>query len=886
MSDDELGKRVAKFDVNILEEASYILWYIWKERYTGFETLQACISALSANLELYRCLKSAHRCRSYDVIRNWNSSPEPSIVGDAAIDGGVKAFLAEIRPALTRLVAGEQSFAAWSPEGRNFSDEVVQHLASLQIPSIKGKPNLLLHDLGSFSTDDRLRKRLDNIFMPSNHTFLVNTSGSGKTRLLLEGLCQNWGFYFTSLIDSSLLGSSDVQNAINTRISDSPNFHPHLPPAGSPTYEASLERNRKIANRIFRHIFLARLYVFHLFVQTMRDHMACTGTTDTQVYKHRWVFLQLQPSVVHPHVWDVFDELSSKLSKASDAFVNSTTMELLTSVRSLCSGGAGLDAFFCVLDEAQYAATQMQTAFRSDHNAAHRPILREIVRAWESQTSGRGVFMVVAGTGISKDVVDQAMASAIMKDSRYRWCSDTGAFDHEDVQQEYMRKYLPSAYLEGDAGKRLLERVWYWLHGRHRFTAGYVSELLLNGFEQPHALLNAYVHHFSGFTVTDGADFIEPQTEPLPVLSQYKLDFSKLNKREDMLATIHQLSAHYLMRATFPNPLGKDEEIYVEYGFARFVDSETKTVVVDEPLVLLAATHWLNRNSRTCYKYFAKKIHYHDPVSNGFENYIAFCLDMALSKSRLVRDVFTFQAPVPAWANLEAKLVALHRTGMGTLELSPVRHFDFVGPSLTLGVNAKSPEEMAAWLDARKPAAMCFPHTSMGPDMMLVLQLSDGSLVWVAVQTKYSQGRNGSITRPLLKQAMRSVTPSLFYVDKEGNKFCPSSHPDLYDRTRDLLKALPNRRLDAGTCSVLRVIVSFPADTNLKRCINEDPDSEGHPIATLNMDLLKQLTRKMSPVDYLQVLQDPLLKSGVKRKRVPAGDGAVSGSGKRIKLKI
>ena len=28
--------------------------------------------------------------------------------------------------------------------------------------------------------------------------------------------------------------------------------------------------------------------------------------------------------------------------------------------------------------------------------------------------------MVVAGTGISKDVVDQAMASAIMKDSRYR----------------------------------------------------------------------------------------------------------------------------------------------------------------------------------------------------------------------------------------------------------------------------------------------------------------------------------------------------------------------------------------------------------------------------------------------------------------------------------
>ena len=121
---------------------------------------------------------------------------------------------------------------------------------------------------------------------------------------------------------------------------------------------------------------------------------------------------------------------------------------------------------FCVLDEAQHAATQHNSAFRSDQNGAHRPILREIVKAWESQSFGQGVFMVVAGTGISKGVVDQAMASAIMKDSRYRWCSDTGAFDRRDVQGRYLQKYLPKRLLESDIGARLLERVWYWLHGR------------------------------------------------------------------------------------------------------------------------------------------------------------------------------------------------------------------------------------------------------------------------------------------------------------------------------------------------------------------------------------------------------------------------------------
>jgi len=74
--------------------------------------------------------------------------------------------------------------------------------------------------------------------------------------------------------------------------------------------------------------------------------------------------------------------------------------------------------------------------------------------------------MVIAGTGISKNVVDQAMASAIMKESRYRWCSDTGAFSSFEAQRLYLSQYLPRHLLESEVGKRLLQRLWYWLHGR------------------------------------------------------------------------------------------------------------------------------------------------------------------------------------------------------------------------------------------------------------------------------------------------------------------------------------------------------------------------------------------------------------------------------------
>lgn len=72
-----------------------------------------------------------------------------------------------------------------------------------------------------------------------------------------------------------------------------------------------------------------------------------------------------------------------------------------------------------------------------------------------------------------------------------------------------------------------LTRVFF----RHRFTAGYVSELLINGFKRPHGLLNAYVQHFTGFNVTDASKFVNAEgSDALPLLSQYKLDFSKLKK--------------------------------------------------------------------------------------------------------------------------------------------------------------------------------------------------------------------------------------------------------------------------------------------------------------------------------------------------------------------
>jgi hypothetical protein len=99
------------------------------------------------------------------------------------------------------------------------------------------------------------------------------------------------------------------------------------------------------------------------------------------------------------------------------------------------------------------------------------------------------------------------------------------------------------------------------------------------------------------------------------------------------------------------------------------------------------------------------------------------------------------------------------------------------------------------------------------------------------------------------------------------------------DTTISSLEALPHRRSDAGKYSLLRVVASFPAQTNLKRCLEEDPDDEGHPIAYLNMNFIKRLTRELSPVDFLEGLEKPQQSTG-KRKR------SGNESGRRTKLKL
>ena len=74
LNDCDIHQLVSKFNVEVQEEASVVLHYIWRDDPAKSSTLSGCISALTEDRELYRVLKVAHAHGMYDVVRNWDSS--------------------------------------------------------------------------------------------------------------------------------------------------------------------------------------------------------------------------------------------------------------------------------------------------------------------------------------------------------------------------------------------------------------------------------------------------------------------------------------------------------------------------------------------------------------------------------------------------------------------------------------------------------------------------------------------------------------------------------------------------------------------------------------------------------------------------------------------
>ncbi|KAF9023782.1 hypothetical protein BDP27DRAFT_1062217 [Rhodocollybia butyracea] len=179
---------------------------------------------------------------------------------------------------------------SWAGMTANEIAEISEHIRSLAIPARSDNPDcpdMLLHDLGKL-TNTGVSQLIETTFAPDKQPcLLINTSGSGKTRAMLEGLTRQWGFYFVCSDDEH--GSRDLSYVIDHSLPENREF---ISIPSESFDEGRLRQNQQLAAQRFFEVLLSRLAVFDLFLDVLSGLAADLDSID---YRKMWLLLQTEP---------------------------------------------------------------------------------------------------------------------------------------------------------------------------------------------------------------------------------------------------------------------------------------------------------------------------------------------------------------------------------------------------------------------------------------------------------------------------------------------------------------------------------------------------------------------------------------------------------------
>ncbi|KAJ3891308.1 hypothetical protein GG344DRAFT_47707, partial [Lentinula edodes] len=813
-----------------------------------------------------------------------------------------------LQPQMERLVKDEISLPLWEPEFYFDSESVTvperhkRFIHDLKIPRACAPhddlPDMLSYELGRFQTDKHLQQRLRGLFGSNTHKIYVNTSGSGKTRTVLEHLCSTWGFYFTCDPDPHV-GSKDIAITLKNSLPHAPSLLFKLDSPRSDQFRHALESNQELAGSELLVPLLARLLVFRQYLSTMA-RLVPKSDHDQMSFKRKWLHLQLHPDLLDEGGGeDLFASLTSSLqslfagetetlhiSKKVQFFRTYSELVLAEIERIL----GPKNPLHIVIDECQFSTTDIEDSFRSTDWTAKRGILRELARWWDKVLNrskerkrkivGLAGCFIFTGTGLSRDLVYDVLSSVVVKPTYCVDVFDTGAFDNPTSQVQYLKRFFPPEVWYTAEAKHLQRRVFFWLRGRYRFTAEFVSLVLQCGYQSMHEILNQYINNMAGFLPADcgGSEVDFQGIVRFPGLA---FGFDRLN--EQMKEKIKTVAHGYLLTSKIDTVFGEDETEYIEYGLARIMSKQgRKSIRIDEPLVLLSCSIWFNHQpAHTLYKTVTDNIQDHNPSTgrNGFEEFIALYLLNVFQTPTQLKDVFDFSGVAgklndQGLENKLATLVTLHLDdNAGSSELVEGKICLFGDPRLSgpigLGIASNGNPVLNDWLNLKRHTAFCFPMNAMGPDILCFLKLEDMAnsnftYVCLAIQCKFHRAEK-DLAPLTLRKAVATITPEEFFERRQTLIHHQKTSDTATNRMSTLasLKALPHRDPHAGKYGVIRIVCGFPlANGQGRRVKAEDPSgNDSHPVAKLKIETLIETTRHEHPKNILHVIEQKAIEA-------------------------
>ncbi|KAJ7714741.1 hypothetical protein B0H16DRAFT_1807542 [Mycena metata] len=691
------------------------------------------------------------------------SSSVNTIPRDEA-DKIISSYLEEIKPALEDFLKAAQPLPLWVPDD---TLPYADFLKGMKMPaSAKNEPDMLLYRLGHFKENKNLESLVRKIFplkvVGRLFQILLNTSGARKTRTVLEGFVEG-------------CGSADVQRATSCIESD-PCFVPNLPE----TYAGIHKMNCDIAQSRFGEVLLARLCILEFFCQTARE---ISGGVLTDEHRKLWVLLQIRPSCLAGE-FDIFSTLTEKIMGIGDTDrVRRVELKML-SLQILLGTKNPL---YCVVDEVQVAARALPNAFATfdPRQTTRRSSLRELARALVVLSR---MSLTLTGTALDKEMIEEIRASSVFKDTRAVTTTHFGAFNKAEEQIAYLKQFLPIELAEGDSFQELFNRVPYWLKGRYRFTAAYLKDLLLNGFQRPHRMLNEFVRLSTvveipgmvqrklspGFLPTDSVHAKQEVGDAVPRELMH-FQFDKLKKVPSLENIIRTHAHQYIMRSVNDRLTADSKQFdFIECGFARYAENDVgnekaSQITLDEPLAVLALTEWLQHCDLPLAEILRGKAAEGITTArgaNGLEEYLAIYFSAVFDEETPLTEIFQFHPSLdpPEWAKSPAELVSVFWEGS----------------------DRESDRETLRDGHSR---THLFPDTNMGPDIMFVLKLEDESLIWVALQSKFDSSDN-ILPSAILQKAVPTVTLKEFYGFRKDLKEPDAKDPDPETTKRNNAAAL------------------------------------------------------------------------------------------------
>ena len=237
--------------------------------------------------------------------------------------------------------------------------------------------------------------------------------------------------------------------------------------------ETAIAHIKEVVKRRLAQLLLARFLILTLLVQEAEK---LPGGLRQKEHRRLWVLLQVQPRIFNQESEeDIFTGLTRVLQHASTNDLRHRIRSqfkklypLLPKVRNPAIDQYATPPFFCVLDDVQVTASSSfghLAEFMSNDNKTSRSILREIWLSWSEVLAPEQMRLVLSGTAIELQSLNDTLRSAAFKAYPYQVVNDIGGFDDPISQAGYIKRYVP-AHFDEPCWAEFLTRAWAWFRGR------------------------------------------------------------------------------------------------------------------------------------------------------------------------------------------------------------------------------------------------------------------------------------------------------------------------------------------------------------------------------------------------------------------------------------